>query len=331
MSEMPPPGEPTQPTPPTPPGPAVAARPARPMGRRSMFWPLVLIAVGLVALAGDYGWVQPIAIVSILALWPVLLILLGVDIAFARRWPVPTLFAEVVIIGGALLLAATQPSALRLATFSFIDSTDCANAAPAVSVPRASLQTLRLTINGGAARYHLTGGASDAVEATADGGDLCLRDQPSLRDPSASLHGDVRLSQAGPRFSGTTDVTVRVANEIPLSLVVNAGAGEFVMDLHDVRTTDARLNVGASSTTVVLPRPTGDVPVRIEGGASSIVIEIPADVEARVTVTGGLISSSSSNARAIKNGNVIETAGYATAKDRVTVSVNGGASSVSVR
>lgn len=35
--------------------------------------------------------------------------------------------------------------------------------------------------------------------------------------------------------------------------------------------------------------------------------------------------------RATKSGNVIETAGYAAAKDRVTVSVNGGASSVSVR
>ena len=331
MNELPPPTEPTQPHPPRSPVPAIPARPARPMRRRSMFWPLVLIAVGLVALAGNYGWVQPIGIVSILALWPILLILLGIDIAFARRWPIPTLFAEVAIIGGALLLAATQPSALRLATFSFTDSNDCRDAAPAVSVPRGSLQTLRLTINGGAARYHLTGGASGAVEATADGTLLCLRDQTSLREPSASPRGDVRLSQAGPRFSGNTDVAVRVATEIPLSLVVNAGAGEFVIDLHDVRTTDARLSIGASSTTVVLPRPTGDVPVRIEGGASSVVIEIPADVEAQITMTGGLVSSSSGNPRAVKNGNVIETAGYATAKDRVTVSLNGGVSSVSVR
>ncbi len=328
---MPPPTEPIQPIAPTRPAPASPARPARPMRRRSMFWPLVLIAVGLVALAGNSGWIQPVGIVSLLALWPVLLILLGIDIAFARRWPVPTLFAEVAIIGGALLLAATQPSVLRLATFSFTASNNCANAAPAVSVPRGSLQTLRLTINGGAARYHLTGGAGGALEATADGTDLCLRDQTSLRDLAASSRGDVRLSQTGTRFSSDTDISVRVANDLPLALVVNAGAGEFVMDLHDVRTTDARMNVGASSTTVVLPRPTGDVPVRIEGGASSIVIEIPADVEARVTVTGGLISSSSSNPRAIKSGNVIETAGYATAKDRVTVSVNGGASSVSVR
>lgn len=296
-----------------------------------MFWPLVLIAIGVVTLAGNYGWIQPIAIVSLVALWPVLLILLGIDIAFARRWPVPTLFAEVAIIGAALLLAATQPSALRLGTFSFGGSNDCGDAAPTVSVPRGSLQSLRLTIDGGAARYHLTDGAPGALEATAEGTDLCLRDQNGLQNPSTSPRGNVRLSQAGPRFSGNADVRVRTASDLPLSLVVNAGAGEFVIDLHDIRTTDVRLRVGASSTTIVLPRPTGDVPVRIEGGASSVVIEIPADVEARVTVTGGLISANSSNPRAVKNGNVIETTGYATANDRVTVSVNGAASSVSVR
>ena len=334
LSEPPPPAEPAGPIPPRsslPPAQPVPTRPSRPLRRRSMFWPLVLIAIGLVALAGNYGWVEPVSIVSILALWPVLLILLGIDIAFARHWPVPTLVVEVAIIGAALLLAATQPSALRLATFSFNGSSDCTSSSPSVSVPRGALQSLRLTINGGAARYHLTGGAAAAVAASADGTELCLRDLTSPRDAPAATRGDVRLSQAGTRLGGNADVTVQVASDVPLSLVVNAGAGEFVFDLHDVRTTDARLNVGASSTTVVLPRPTGEVPVRIEGGASSVVLEIPADVEARITVTGGLVSSSSINARAMKSGNVIETAGYAAAKDRVTVSVNGGASSVSVR
>ena len=81
----------------------------------------------------------------------------------------------------------------------------------------------------------------------------------------------------------------------------------------------------------MLPHPSGDVVIRADGGASSVVIEIPADVEARVTVSGGLVSASTSNARTTKTGNVIETSGYATAKDRVTVNVTGGATSVAVR
>ena len=299
--------------------------------RRGMFWPLVLIGVGLVALFANYGFVQPIPIVSILALWPVLLVLLGIDIAFARRWPLPTLGAEVVIIGAALFLAATQPAALSLATFSFGGSNDCSNPAPAVSAPRGSLESLRLTVNGGAATYRLTSGSSGAVDATSNGTDLCLSDRTGLRGSTTGTAGDIRLSQSGSHFGGNMDVTVRVANDLPLSLQMNAGAGEFVVDLHDVKVTDARMSVGASNTTIVLPHPAGDVPVRLDGGASNITVEIPADVEARVIVTGGLISTSSTNPRATKSGGIIETAGYSTAKDRVTVSITGGASQVTVR
>lgn len=293
-----------------------------------MFWPLLLVAIGIIALLGNYGLVQPVSFISLLALWPVLLILLGIDIAFARRWPAQTLGAEVVIVGLALLVAATQPGALSLATFNFGNGGDCADPSAATSIPRGTLQSLALRIDGGAARYHLSGGATGhAVEATADHDSICLRDRTS----SGSTRGDVRLTQGGAHFGGSADISARVASDLPLSLQVNAGAGEFVFDLSDVKVTDARLNLGASSTTVVLPHPTGDVSVRVESGASSVILEIPGDIEARIVVTGGLVSAGTTNPRTTKSGSVIETTGYAAAKDRVTITVNGGASSVVVR
>jgi len=294
--------------------------------RRGVFWPLVLIAVGLIFLLGNYGLIQPVSFISLLALWPVLLILLGIDVAFARRWPVETLAAEVIIIGLALLLAATQPNALSLTAFNFGGPNGCADPRAAVSVPRRSLQSYALTLSGGAARYRLIGGATDAVEASAGSDELCL----SVRD-SGGTRADVRLSQGGGRIGGPNDIAVRLATDLPVSLQVNGGAGDFDIDLHDVKVTDLRLNIGASNTTLVLPHPSGDVAVRIDGGASNLVLEIPADVEARISVTGGLVSSNTTNPRATKSGNLIETPSYATAKDRVTVSVNGGATSVSVR
>ena len=299
--------------------------PVRSYRRRGMFWPLLLIGVGLVALLANYGFVEPVSFVSILALWPVLLILLGIDVAFARRWPLPTLGAEIAIIAGALVLAATQPAALSLATFTFTNSS-CASSSPSVSAPRGTMQSLSLRIDGGAARYQLTSGASGAVDAVSDQGELCLRDRTG-----SSGRGDIVLSQSGTRFGSGSLIAVRVAPDLPLSLQMNAGAGEFSLDLHDVKTTDVRLSIGASSTTLVLPHPTGEVSVRVDGGASSLVVEIPSDVEARVTISGGLVSSTTSNPRTTKSGNAIETTGYAAAKDRVTVTVTGGATSVAVR
>ena len=40
---------------------------------------------------------------------------------------------------------------------------------------------------------------------------------------------------------------------------------------------------GGAELTVVLPRPTGDVPIRIAGGAVSLIIAVPAGVQVRVT------------------------------------------------
>ncbi len=299
--------------------------PVRPQRRRGMFWPLVLIGIGILALLANYGLVQPVSFVSILALWPVLLILLGIDIAFSRRWPLPTLGAEVAIVAAALLLAAIRPSALSLATFTF-SSSGCGNPAASVSAPRGTMTSLALRIDGGAARYELTSGSSDAVTALSEQGGLCLRDRTGT-----SAKGDVVLSQSGTRFGSGSLIAVRVPSDLPLSLTMNAGAGEFTLDLHDVKTMDARLNIGASSTTIVLPRPSGEVPVRVDGGASSVVLELPSDVEARITVSGGLMSLNTTNPRLTKTGNTVETAGYATAKDRVTVTINGGASSVAIR
>jgi hypothetical protein len=112
-----------------------------------------------------------------------------------------------------------------------------------------------------------------------------------------------------------------VASDVPMTIRLESGAGEFRLDLRDVRATDVRVDTGAAELTVILPKPTGNVPVRIHAGASSIVIEVPSGVEAKVTTTGGLISTSGQT----------ETPGYAAATDRVTVTIQAGASSIVVR
>jgi len=291
--------------------------------RRGLFWPLVLIGVGLVALLANYGFITGLSIASILALWPVLLILLGIDIAFARRWPVPTLAAEVAIIAGSLLLAVTQPAVLSLGTFNV---SDCDNPSNGATIARGSLSSLALRLDAGGSRFRIMGGATNAVEASSDRSELCVRDR------SSGSSGDVRIGQGGRvQFGSTNEIVVKVANDLPTALTVNAGAGDFLIDLHDVKVTSARMSIGAASTTLVLPHPTGDVAIRLDGGASSVVVQIPADVEARIIVNGGLVSSNTTNPRASKSGNAIETAGYASAKYRVTVTVTGGATSVSVQ
>jgi Domain of unknown function (DUF5668) len=305
--------------------------------RRGVFWPLLLIALGLVLLLQNYGLVSGVSWLAIASLWPILLILIGLDIAFARRWPLPTLVAEVLVIAAGLALVASSPNVgPGIIVFGSGDGTGQTD----VSAPRAGATVLDLALNGGAAKaYRVSGGATELVEAHSANADLRLR-----TSVSRSGRSDVRVDQVGPngffRPATAADIQVRIASDIPTSLTLNVGAGEFDVDLSDVLLTDGRVNVGASSMRLVLPKPSGDVSIRMNGGASTIVITVPDGVEARISTSGGLLALRSDNTRlgsgggtggCIACGSLVETSGYRAAKDRVTLTIAAGASSIVVR
>jgi hypothetical protein len=131
-----------------------------------------------------------------------------------------------------------------------------------------------------------------------------------------------------------------VASDVPVTtLRVEAGGADVTLDLRDIQVRDARIQTGASRVELTLPKPSGDVPIRLEAGAATVTIVVPDDVEASVTTTGGLITTNFDNPRfsggtqpsLLRVGGTRATAGYAEAKDRVTITIQAGASSITVR
>ena len=55
---------------------------------RSLFWPMVLIGVGVVWLLGNIGVIRPASLGVLVSFWPLILIFIGLDILFGRRSPV---------------------------------------------------------------------------------------------------------------------------------------------------------------------------------------------------------------------------------------------------
>jgi hypothetical protein len=304
---------------------------ARP--RRSLVWPLLLIVLGLLFLLSNFGIISGVSWLAVASLWPLFLILIGLDIAFARRWPLPTLAAEVAVIAAGVALLAYSPNLTPGFTFGSGNGPGVTD----VTVPRGEATELALTLNAGGRAYHVSGGATALVEAHSENPDLRVR-------TSGTTRANVRLDQASQagfmRPASSGGIQVRVASDIPTSLTINVGAGEFDVDLSGVRVTDARVNVGASSMEFVLPKPNGNVDVRLNGGASSITLVVPDGVEARIATTGGFLSLRSDNTRVgtggsvggcVACGNTIETSGYGAARDRVTVTISAGMSSILVR
>lgn len=298
--------------------------------RRGLFWPLLLIAIGLVFLLVNVGFIPGLTVFSLLSLWPLLLILVGVDLAIGTRWPLAALGINVAVIALGLALLASQPTLFATPFFHIGASS---GGERDVSVARQSATSLALDINAGAGRFRVSGGSTALVEAHSAAEDLRLRRADFER---GGQHADVRIDQTGTRRVGgsaavVADVDIKIASAVPTALEVNGGAGEFVIDLSDVTVSSAELNVGAASLTLTLPKPTGRVSIEVNAGMSSIVVDVPEGVEARVTTSGAMLSLRSSNTRLTAGDNAAETAGYASASARVTVRVIAGASSITIR
>jgi len=288
--------------------------------RRGVFGPVLLIAVGLLFLASNLGYLGPVSWFQLVQLWPLLLVLAGIDLAIGRRAPALALLIDLVVIGGAVALVAAQPG--------FIFGPRATGGETRVVVPRDGARVLDLRVTGGAARYTIGGGATALVEVASDRNDLRL-----VEDRRSGDAATVRLEQfEQPVFlaSGPGNVDVKVASDVALTLRFDAGAGDFTVDLRDLKVREFRSGTGAASMRVVLPRPDGDVPIRLDSGASSITVEVPDGVEAQVH-TSGLASTRNASSRFSGGGNNLETPGYATARDRVTVTISAGASNVIVR
>ena len=298
-------------------------------GGRSFSWPLILITIGVVFLLVNFGLIPGVTAVQLLNLWPLLLILAGVDLAIGRRWPLAAIGIDVGVIALGLALLATQPSFASGPVFGFGDKGDGERD---VTVARESARSLSLELNGGAGRFRVSGGSTALVESHSANADLRLRrvEYDRARD---GQQADVRIDQSGTRHvSGAPiDVETRIASDIVTDLEVNGGAGEFVIDLSNVMVTNAELNVGAASLTLTLPKPTTAVAIEVNAGASNITIEVPEGVEARVTTTGALLSLRSTNTRVTASGLSAETSGYSSATARITVKVTAGASSITIR
>jgi hypothetical protein len=312
----------------------VTTAPATRPRRRGFLFPLILIALGLAFLAANFGYLPPISARALVSLWPVLLILAGIEMLVARRDPYVALGLEVLVIALALGVVITQPRGLFV-------SPPSGSGSSSATVARENARSLSLRFEGGAGDYTLRGGATALVEAASTGGEISVRtdrrsgDVAEVRVQPSGFGGDIVL------FGGVppVNVDVKVASDVPTSLRVTGGAGDFSLDLRDIQVKDARIETGASKVELTLPKPSGDVPVRIEAGAATVTISVPDDAEASVTTSGGLITTNFDNVRFgggtsasfARGGSTRTTPGYAAAKDRLTITITAGASSITIR
>jgi hypothetical protein len=119
---------------------------------------------------------------------------------------------------------------------------------------------------------------------------------------------------------------------VPWNIEIRGGTSRLIADLRELRLGSLSLEGGASHVEVVLPAPTGTVPVVVFGGASNVVIRRPNGVAARLRVGGGATHLKFNDRRIAAAGGELDLRDqdYESTTDRYDVAVAGGANNVSI-
>ena len=146
-------------------------------------------------------------------------------------------------------------------------------------------------------------------EVRADGGTVTVRYRPSLHRTT----GEITL-----------------AGQIPWSIETRFGMSDIVADLEDLELLSWEISGGASKVEARLPRPNGEIRIRIGAGASNVELVRPTGVPVRVHIGGGAsqltIDDFSGSGRIDWR-----SPDYDDLEDRYDIQIGAGASKVTIR
>ena len=297
--------------------------------RVGFVWPVLLIGAGVMFLLNTLNIVSWDAWATLLRLWPLLLIAIGLDLLVGRRFPLGSaLLAVTLVVVLALALQGALPLTSQAASSASVDHTE------SVSQPAEGAERASVNISFGSGALNVA-----ALPASSD---LLIEGQVDL-SKGETIHQEFRKTGAGATYtlesagtwsSGpefiwekngkTWDLSLNRA--VPLTLTVDAGAGRSTLDLTNLTLQRFNLDGGVGQVTVKLAD-TGRYDVRVDGGVGQVVLMIPQGLAARVQVDGGL-GGVTTQGNFTRRGDVYTTGAYDSAENRATVYVNGGVGQV---
>lgn len=197
---------------------------------RDLFWPVIFIGVGLIWVLVFIGRVPSNQALGLLNLWPALLIVIGLDLLTARRYPWVGALLGVLVVAG-LFFALFRADSLGLTNrlpFGTWSITADQNAGEIVTVngsgilatenrPVSGFDRLRLT---GIGEVEITQGASESLEIETD--------DNLLPYVTSEVRGDELVIglKPGTRLGSVKQIRFRVVVK-DLEKVIIAGAGKI--------------------------------------------------------------------------------------------------------
>lgn len=257
--------------------------------QRSVFWPLILIGVGVVWLLSNAGILRASNLLILLQWWPLILIVIGAEILFRRSNPRMSFWVGA---GGALLLLAVM---LVGPTLGWVRTTEVNRFRFDEPLGDASSAEIHLNLS------------------VADTKISALQDSTALIDANLSDYGTVTFNVSGATaktvtltsegqqsvttswpfgfFGGMDDQAkwdVSLTDRVLLSLDISGGVGDSTVDLREINLRDLTLTGGVGNLDLDLPSMETSYDVAVTSGTGQMTVRIEDKAAVHLTINGGV-------------------------------------------
>ena len=315
---------------------------------------LVLVLIGAAILLANYGYLH-FHWWNIFRLWPIFLVIAGVNLVFAHnKSPLATIVKIAVLVGGlGLLFFGNFGERYNFWPGSHFtwnnnnddnnnnnmddddDDDDSANVKMAVNGAfnepyNPNIKVARLNISGGATAYNLSDTTGQLFSATTRDNTNRYTFSQSKDDDSIYVVNFKTKNHSGFNFDSDknrADIKLNTSPEWEVN--VETGASSVDFDLSKFKVRELKLHGGAASFKVKLGMPLSNTDVDISTGVSGVDISIPKDAACSIETDSGLSSNDFPGFNDTGD-NHHETAGYATAKNKLHIHFSGGLSGFTV-
>lgn len=294
----------------------------------SLVVPILLIALGSLFLYSKwnpafYPW--PV----LLTYWPALLVLVGLgmiwDTLRRRNSPGATASFPFGSTIGVILFIVLLVAFLRHSPqFASMGSGSASLSHSSEMLDRQGATTLRASLKLGAGEITLRGGATHLFEGTFQFGPAY--DKPRIDYHVSGGTGELEVSQdqrATTFGNSGNEWSLRFADDMPLELNIDLGAGKEDLQFRNMALRKLELNVGAGRVDVDL---TGDrnqdLNAEIKGGVGEANVRLPKNVGVSVHASGGIGSIDTDGLRK-EDGEYVNEA-YGKSHATIHLTVQGG-------
>lgn len=252
---------------------------------QSLFWPMILIGVGTAWFLVNIGVFTAANIAVALQLWPLLLIVIGIDILFGRKSPSRGATIGLAFVGLMLAIMYIGPS-IGLGASAERKQT-------LYDVPRDGAEVLNLNIEAGMDSVTINPliDSNNLIEA-----DLWHFGELELDLDVYDTTKSVTIGEQDVLFNFGFDLgdeensgwAINLNPAAQLALDFEGGVGQIEMNLEDFNLTDLDLDMGIGSLNIKLPVPQQSYTVDISGGIGEAKVDIPEDTAVQVIASTGI-------------------------------------------